>query len=147
MFPYITSICYYRSGSAISVMLHEGLMLTQGRSLRVNINPEGASFPMFFASSPSTAIHGSRNRPKMQGKSGTIIFLSQETVREKALRLDQLFHREWSQKQCVEGTYPLWSDMHCNSRLVANLIPFWRVVTRQFTVHCYLSVHTWCSAT
>ena len=25
-----TSICYYMSGSAISVMLHEGLMLTRG---------------------------------------------------------------------------------------------------------------------
>ena len=25
----------------------------------------------------------------------------------------------------VEGAYALWSDMHCNSRLVANLVPFW----------------------
>ena len=33
------SICYYMSGSAISVTLHEGLMLTRGRSPRVNINP------------------------------------------------------------------------------------------------------------
>ena len=31
LFP-TTSICYYMSGSAISVMLHEGLMWTRGRS-------------------------------------------------------------------------------------------------------------------
>ena len=104
---------------------------------------EGASFPTFFASSPSTAIHGSRNRARMRGKSGAIIFLSQETVREKALHLHRLFHRERSQKQCVEGAYALWSDMHCNSRLVANLVPFRRVVTRQFTIlHRHFSAHT-----
>ena len=119
------SICYYMSGSTISVMLHEGLMLTLGLRPQVNINP--------------------RNRPRTRGKISTIVFLSQETIREKALHLDRLFHREWSRKQCAEGAYPLWSDMHCNSRLVTNLVPFWRVVTRQFTVHCYLSEHTWCA--
>ena len=26
----------------------------------------------------------------------------------------RLFHQEWSLRQCVEGVYTLWSDMHCN---------------------------------
>ena len=69
-------------------------MLTLGLHPRVNINL--------------------RNRLRTWGKISTIVFLSQETIREKALHLDRLFHREWSRKRCAEGTYPLWSDMHCN---------------------------------
>ena len=79
-------------------------------------------------------------------------FTVPEVGRERGVRVALLFsfHKKLSERRPYvltgysienglgnsvwKAPTPLWSDMHCNSRLVTNLVPFWRVVTRQFTV-------------
>lgn len=103
------------------------------------LSPPDTLFTMFSVSSPCTGTCVSRKQPIILEKSGAIC--SQETIREKALRLCWLFYRMITETVYRRHLCPgVWQSCFVISRSVTNLVPFWRLV---ILANSLSSIGTW----